>query len=392
MRRVLPFLAILLAWPLSASALWGTLGALTATAPLTEHIFISQWKVSTAYEAASTATDYVYVSGSNNTYIETTSTCTSASSGAGPTGTGTGITDGSCSWNFVHSGSNIVVPANYLSTQSVEAYGGSGGGGDGTDPYTNDLSSGGGGAYAAITSYSTTVASVIAFQGGVFGAGAVAYSGTQHSGVSGTASWFGGSSCGAANVCADFGVGGGFNSSGTGGLVANSVGSIKYAGGSSGLFQNQGAPGAGGMAGPHGAGGAGGNGSPDNPAGGGGGADGGSAGAAGATGVSGGVGGTGSQGTPGAGAVSGTNATAATGNSGGGGAYNATPGNVASSGACSNVYDAVHPWLCGGGGGASGYNSGGSTPGNGGSNAPNSTNGAGGAGAGGGIVWTITHS
>lgn len=321
--------------------------------------YISQWKPSTAYESGGTYADVIYVAGSNNTYIQTAASCMSTT-GAGPTGTGSGITDGTCTWNFMHSGSNYVVPANYTSTISAEAIGGGGGGGNGGDPYAGNIVAGEGGAYAKVTTLSTSASAVVQFQAGTGGAGGIADPNNAE-GASGTESWFKGASCAAATVCADFGAGSAVNGSQAG---ANSVGSLKQKGGQGGRGSASGGAGGGGAGGPDGDGAAGGDDPSDNMGGGGGGADGGSAGQPSTP--NGGDGGNNFAGVGhGLGGLNnGTAATSGTAGGGGGGAYPDGAAFVAGQGSCGIIYDSLHG-PGGGGGGSAGWTSSPSPPGNG---------------------------
>ena len=183
-----------------------------------------------------------------------------------------GVTIGSCgpaatTTIFLTSGSSWTVPADWNpSNNSIHVIGGgaSGGGRYG----------GGGGAYSRINNISLTAGASITYAVG---------------GTSGT-TYFNGTSCGTASVCA---VGG----SGTsGGSASSGVGAVRYSGGSGGTYSaSLGGGGGGGAGGPSGNGGAGGNSQSSGIAfyggGGGGGANGGSNGSPNPAGPNGGAGG-----------------------------------------------------------------------------------------------------
>lgn len=369
MRRFIPFCLIAaLVWPLSASALFGSAsmqGNAGAGGGGVTTAYLSVWQVSHSYEASTGGTDYVAVPGSSNVYVEATAgSCTSASGGAGPTGTGTGISDGTCTWNFIHAYSAglpvFVVPANYTSTVSAASIGAGGGGSNGSNiGYGGNLASGGGGAYAAVTVLSTSGGSTITFSPGVGGPGGTADGSNLNAGVSGTATWFNGTTCVGATVCADFGVGGN-TTGGQGGLTANSVGSTKFAGGNSGAMTEAAPGGGGGAGGPDGAGQVGGagfnNGSGGgNDSGGGGGSDGGTAGSAGLA-AAGGAGGNNFAGSGGGigGTSSGANPTNGSAGGGGGGDDPSSSTNIAGAGLCGTLFDSIHG-PSGGGAGASAF-------------------------------------
>jgi hypothetical protein len=217
------------------------------------------------------------------------------------------------------------------------------------------------GAYAKITTFSTSPGTVVPFSAGLPGVGGAA-SASFNPGTSAQAAIFGGTAstygtCSAAAavsapLCADFGVGGN-TTGGTGGLAANSIGALTYNGGSSGTMPQAGAPGGGGAAGPNGAGANGGNGYGSNispsPGSGGGGANGGTAGSVGTSST----GGNGGEDFLGSGAGVGTTASGGNGTLGGGGAGSGTTGN-AGNGGCGGNWDSIHG-SGGGGGGATGF-------------------------------------
>lgn len=223
---------------------------------------------------------------------------------------------------FITSGTTYVIPNDYFSLVSIECIGAG----------SKDAGSfgGAGGAYAKITSLALTPGQSITIQ---IGASAAATPTTN--------TWFNGANLAASSVGAQGGNGY------TGGSVASSVGTVKFAGGNTGSFGT----GGGGAAGPLGAGGA----SAAN-AGGAGGNGGGSAGSNNNGGNN--FGGTG-------GGAGGTTGSPGTDGGGGGGG---TAG-VGGDGGNGTEWDATHGSGGGGGGGTSGGGNGGLYGGGGGNGA-----------------------
>ncbi len=125
---------------------------------------------------------------------------------------------------------------------SIECIGGGASGGLTKDSRAA-ASGGGGGAYAKIVNYTALATNYYSI--GNFGASQSSSTGTDYSGLAGTATWFGPS--GSPVVSADFGkagIGGGNNLGGvSGGTLANSIGTTLYKGGNSGSA-NAASPGA----------------------------------------------------------------------------------------------------------------------------------------------------
>lgn len=243
------------------------------------------------------------------------------------------------------------VPNDWTNTNTIELIGGGGGGATGSN---SGAGGGGGGAYAKITNLSLTPGSSVTIK---VGAG-----GVRDSAVEAGDTWFNGSTCAGASVCADAGMGTSNATAGAGGTTTDSVGTTLYAGGNGGTGYTSGdtSGGGGGAGGPGGAGKNGGNGlsATSAGAGGGGGSGGGSStvGSAGAA-TKGGAGGNGYGGTGGgtAGSSSSGGAGTAPGAGGGGGSSGFNGGN----GAAGQQWDSTHGSGGGGGGGANNSGAGG---------------------------------
>jgi hypothetical protein len=140
-------------------------------------------------------------------------------------GNSNGITNNSqTEYILLTSGTSWTVPKDWNSSNNtIEAVGAGGAG-------NYNTGGGGGGAYAKITNLSLTAGNSITYQAG-----------------SAKDSYFNGSSCAAASICAKAASGI------TGGSASSSVGTIKYAGGN-GTYSGYWTGGGGGAAGPHGAG------------------------------------------------------------------------------------------------------------------------------------------
>lgn len=143
------------------------------------------------------------------------------------------------------------VPDDWTNTNTIEAIGGGGGGAKGSN---SGAGGGGGGAYAKITNLSLTPGQSVTIK---VGAG-----GVRDSAVEAGDTWFNGSTCAGASICADAGMGTSGASSGAGGTTTDSVGTTLYAGGNGGTGSTTGdtSGGGGGAGGPGGAGKNGGNG------------------------------------------------------------------------------------------------------------------------------------
>lgn len=275
------------------------------------------------------------------------------------------------------------VPTNWNSlNNTVEAIGSGANGLDELLSGSQGGTGGGGGAYAKISNLALTGGAVISVQVGA--------------GNSTLVTRFKDSS----TLVADYGRRGtGYNLPGAGGLAANSVGTVKFSGGSGGAQGRDAGSGGGGSAGPNGPGANGGIAASTSIYGGsgGGGANNGSAGSD-SSANNGGVGGNGVGGTGG-----GTGGSPGGGNGsnggGGGGAYDVSTDRAGGSGGSDTAFDATHG--CGGGGGGgtgkgaavhgNGGAAGGYGGGGGGAGYKNSSGGAvGGAGAPGLIVITYT--
>jgi hypothetical protein len=140
-------------------------------------------------------------------------------------GNSNGITNNSqTEYILLTSGTSWTVPKDWNSSNNtIEAVGAGGAG-------NYNTGGGGGGAYAKITNLSLTAGNSITYQAG-----------------SAKDSYFNGSSCAAASICAKAASGI------TGGSASSSVGTVKYAGGN-GTYSGYWTGGGGGAAGPHGAG------------------------------------------------------------------------------------------------------------------------------------------
>ena len=169
-------------------------------------------------------------------------------------GFGTDIGGGQCR-GFITSGTTFTVPNDWNSSNNTIEVISGGGGGCGHNPGGGN-GGGGGGAYSQITNLTLTPSATIDLVVGVAG-------GFRGDGGD---TWFNGTTCAGASVCADGGIGAVNQAGGTGGTAANSVGTLKYDGGTggtgNGTADSQG--GGGGAGGPNGAGGAGGFGDDDN--------------------------------------------------------------------------------------------------------------------------------
>jgi len=264
------------------------------------------------------------------------------------------------------------VPADWNSSNNtIEAIGGGGGGGGG---WVNAAGGGGGGgAYSEITDIPLTSGHSVTISIGAGGAGGAA--GNSGTAGSGGDTYFNGSTCAAASVCAKGGGGGSSSgANGSGGAGGSGVGSTKNSGGDGGTYGASnafGAGGGGGAGGPNGVGAIGGstpNAANNDGAAGGGGSGGGTAGSntnsSGGNGANGGNNDAGSGG--GSGGVfggaaptdgSGTSGHSAGGGGGGSGAVGATPGTAGADGGAGQEWDATHG-SGGGGGGGGGHNTG----------------------------------
>ena len=234
---------------------------------------------------------------------------------------------------FLTSGSSWTVPVDWSSTNTIECLG-SGGIGTSNGTYGGG---GGGGAYAKISGFSATPGSSIPYQVGTGGGSLPTYFNST------------------STVLADYGRSSiGSVTGGSGGLAANSVGTVVYSGGNGGSTSGGAVAGAGGggSAGPSGAGKNGGNVTNSSYSGaGGGGANGGSSTAGGnGTATTSGAGGAGTGGTGGGtGVTSGAGNNGTLGGGGSGGQYNYTGGN----GGADTTWTTKG---CGGGGGGTGGN------------------------------------
>lgn len=158
------------------------------------------------------------------------------------------------------SGTAWTVPDDWNPTNNtIEVYGGGGGGHSGQDGGTN--SGGGGGAYSRINNLVLTPGASVSYSVGGGGAGGPPRSNSD--GAAGGDTWF----LSTGTVLAKGGLGGGMNghtpySAAYGGQASSGVGTVRYSGGSSGIYgggARAGGGGGGGAAGPNGNGGTGGN-------------------------------------------------------------------------------------------------------------------------------------
>lgn len=204
------------------------------------------------------------------------------------------------------SGTTYTVPTTWNNADNIiEAFGG-GGGGKGAN--ANVGGGGGGGAFAQVRNLALHPGDSITYSIGSAGSGGVG----AGSATGGGDTYFNGASCAAATICAKGGSQGLATNGGAGGSQANSVGPLRYAGGTGGNGTNGGgAGGGGGSGGPLGTGHNGGLGSLANLGGGGG---------QGGTSSTGGAGGTYGAGVGGAGGNGTERSLAGSGGGGGGGA------------------------------------------------------------------------
>jgi hypothetical protein len=335
------------------------------------------WTKSTVYNAAhvatdgSTVSDFVYDATSGNTYTNTVDQCTSASSGNGPSGTGSGITDGTCIWNTLATGSNFVSPSSQTAT--IEGWGGGAGG-----HYGAQSGGGGGGAwgFGSASIVGSTSYPIVLGTGGTGGT-----SGSTAGVAGGNTSW--NSTAIANGGSGSSGTAGGAGGAVPGGATGGNAGGVGGLAGTGGGTNAGGGGGAGGPGGPGGAGGGagastvgGGGAGGGNPwAGRGGGAAGGtSMGTAGNAGSTAGVGG-GNWGSP-------------TLLAGGGGSFgtSGSPSGGAGGTSCNAQYPNVPGYAgCTGAGGGGGYSATNGTGGHGGAGSEIETGlGSGGGGGGGG--------
>ncbi|MGJ4946763.1 RHS repeat domain-containing protein [Bradyrhizobium sp. HKCCYLS20291] len=259
---------------------------------------------------------------------------------------------------FLTSGSTWTVPSDWNSSNNAIEVIGGGGGGAGSNALSVGGGGGGGGAYARIQNLTLQPGASVSYRIGSGGSAG----GASSVGVGGGDTYFNGSgtACQAQSVCAKGGSRGLSNTSsgsadgGPGGVVAGSIGMVRFAGGAGGASgaSSNGGGGGGGAAGPNGSGGAGGS-TGQNGSGAGGGGNGGGSNGAGA-----GNGGNNSVGT-GGGSVGALRVPGGVGSNGGGGGAGywdsaAYMNNAGGSGSTGSEWDATHGSGGGGGSGAGG--------------------------------------